>query len=147
MRKGCGYVIVAKERGPLREAMLRVKFRSLRNGWEVGEFSHQPLKWKHAHRFIVVRRPIPEDPQEAKQLKLFKDRKYVCHVFVTNLKTSPWRTYRFYNVRAATEKNNRELLYDYPLAKIPTQRWIANIAFFQLLLFAFNLVHWFKRIS
>ena len=144
--KGCGYVIVAKERGPLREAMLKAKFRSLRNGWEVGEFSYQPQKWKHPHRFIVVRRPIPEDPQEAKQLKLFKDRKYVYHVFVTNLKTSPWRTYRFYNLRAATEKNNRELLYDYPLAKIPTQSWTANVAFFQLLLFAFNIVHWFKRI-
>lgn len=145
--KGCGYVIVAKERGPLREAMLRAKFRSLRNGWEVGEFSYQPNKWENSHRFIVVRRPIPEDPQEAKQLKLFKDRKYVYHVFVTNLKTSPWRTYRFYSLRAATEKNNRELLYDYPLGKIPTQKWTANVAFFQLLLFAFNLVHWFKRIG
>lgn len=144
--KGCGYVIVAKERGPLRAAMFGAQFRSLRNGWEVGEFSYQPNKWKQPHRFIVVRRPIPEDPQEAKQLKLFKDRKYVYHVFVTNLKTSPWRTYRFYSLRAATEKNNRELLYDYPLGKIPTQKWTANVAFFQLLLFAFNLVHWFKRI-
>jgi len=144
--KGCGYVIVAKERGPLRQAMFGARFRSLRNGWEVGEFRYQPQKWKHPHRFIVVRRPIPEDPQEAKQLKLFKDRKYVYHVFVTNLKTSPWRTYRFYNLRAATEKNNRELLYDYPLGKIPTQSWTANVAFFQLLLFAFNIVHWFKRL-
>ena len=144
--RDCGYVIVAKERAPLRQAMFGAKFRALHNGWEVGEFGYQPQKWKRPHRFIVVRRPIPEDPQEAKQLKLFKDRKYVYHVFVTNLKTSPWRTYRFYSVRAATEKNNRELLYDYPLGKIPTQSWTANVVFFQLLLFAFNIVHWFKRI-
>jgi len=30
--------------------------------------------------------------------------------------------------------------------KIPTQTWTANVAFFQLLLFAYNLVHWFKRL-
>jgi hypothetical protein len=32
------------------------------------------------------------------------------------------------------------------LGKIPTQSWTANVAFFQLLLFAANLVHWFKRL-
>ena len=44
------------------------------------------------------------------------------------------------------EKNIRELLYDYPLGKIPTDDWIANVAFFQMSLFAFNIVHWFKRL-
>jgi len=94
----------------------------------------------------VVRRPIPEDPEEAKQLTLFKDRRYAYHVFVTNLDLDAWRVYLFYNGRANIEKNNREFLYDYPLAKIPTQSWTANVAFFQLLLFAANLVHWFKRL-
>ena len=98
------------------------------------------------HRFVVVRRPIPEDPQEAKQLTLFKDPKYVYHVFVTNLKMSPWRVYLFYNPRATIEKNNREFLYDYPLGKIPSNSWKANVAFFQLLLFAADIVHWFKRL-
>jgi hypothetical protein len=32
------------------------------------------------------------------------------------------------------------------LAKIPTAEWLPNVAFFQLLLFAFNLVHYFKRL-
>jgi hypothetical protein len=96
---------------------------------------------------VVVRRPIPEDPIEAKQLTLFKDKKYIYHVFVTNLTTTPWRVYLFYNPRAVIEKNNREFLYDYPLAKIPTDTWTANVAFFQLLLFAANIVHWFKRLS
>ena len=61
--------------------------------------------------------PPPEDPQEAKQLTLFKDPKYVYHIFVTNLKMSPWRVYLFYNPRATIEKNNREFLYDYPLTR------------------------------
>jgi len=92
-----------------------------------------------------VRRPIPQDPVEAQQLTLFKDRKYAYHVLVTNLKTHPWRVWRFYAQRATIEKNIRELLYDYPLGKIPTEDWVANVAFFQILLFAYNLVHWFKR--
>ena len=95
---------------------------------------------------MVVRRPIPEDPVEAKQLKLIKDKKYVYHVFVTNLKTSAWRVYLFYSLRANIEKHIRELVYDYPLAKIPTGDWTANVAFFQTVLLACNLVHWFKRL-
>jgi hypothetical protein len=32
------------------------------------------------------------------------------------------------------------------LGKIPTEDWVANVAFFQILLFAYNIVHWFKRL-
>ena len=143
---GCGYVIVAKEYSTIKAAARRTEFTVLQHGWEYGEFRYQPQNWKQPHRFIVVRRPIPEDPQEAKQLTLFKDRRYAYHVFVTNLEMDAWRVYLFYNGRANIEKNNREFLYDYPLGKIPTQSWTANVAFFQLLLFAADLVHWFKRL-
>ena len=143
---GCGYVIVAKEYPTIKAAAQRAEFTVLQHGWEYGEFRYQPQNWKQPHRFIVVRRPIPEDPQEAKQLTLFKDRRYAYHVFVTNLEMDAWRVYLFYNGRANIEKNNREFLYDYPLGKIPTQSWTANVAFFQILLFAADLVHWFKRL-
>lgn len=144
---GCGYVIVAKEYPSIKAKAQRCRFHKLNNGWEAGEFKdniHQ--KWDSPHRFIVVRRPIPEDPQEAKQLTLFKDTRYIYHVFVTNLEMSAWRVYLFYNPRATIEKNNREFLYDYPLGKIPSNSWKANVAFFQLLLFSANIVHWFKRL-
>jgi hypothetical protein len=32
------------------------------------------------------------------------------------------------------------------LGKIPTDDWVANVAFFQMLLLAFNIIHWFKRL-
>lgn len=140
-----GYVIVAKGYKPIKAKAQNCKFTRLQNGWEVGEFWFQPPKWKRRHRFVVVRRRIPQDPVEAQQLTLFKDAKYAYHVFVTNLRTSAWRVYRFYSLRARIEKHIRELVYDYPLAKIPTQDWIPNVAFFQLLLFAFDIVHYFKR--
>jgi hypothetical protein len=33
----------------------------------------------------------------------------------------------------------------FSLKKIPTHEWVANVGFLQLLLLAYNLVHWFKR--
>ena len=143
---GCGYAIVAKQYSTIKARAREGRFRKLAQGWETGAFRYQPLHWQHPHRFIVVRRPIPQDPVEAQQLTLFKDRKYAYHVLVTNLRTHPWRVWRFYAQRATIEKNIRELLYDYPLGKIPTEDWVANVAFFQILLFAYNLVHWFKRL-
>jgi hypothetical protein len=143
---GVGYAIVAKEYSTIKAKARTRTFKALGNGWEVAEFKYQPNHWKHPHRFIVVRRPIPDDPIDAKQLTLFKDRKYAYHVIVTNIKVHPWRIWQFYAKRATIEKNIRELLYDYPLGKIPTEDWLANVAFFQLLLFAFDIVHWFKRL-
>ena len=54
-----------------------------------------------------------------------------------------WRTY---NARANVEKSIRELLNYFSLNKSPTQEWVANVAFLQLLLFAYDIVHWFKRL-
>lgn len=146
--EGYGYVIVAraKKRDPLTCKAQSCRFTRLQNGWEVGELWYQPHRWKKRHRYVVVRRPIPEDPVEAGQLTLFKDVKYAYHIFVTNLKMRAWRVYLFYSPRARIEKHIRELAYDYPLAKIPTQDWIPNVAFFQLLLLAFDIVHYFKRL-
>ncbi len=143
---GCGYTIVAREYPTIKSRARECRFRKLGNGFEVGEFQYKPLKWEHSHRFVVVRRAIPEDPVEAQQLTLFKDRRYAYHVVVTNLKSHPWRVWRFYSKRATIEKDIRELLYDYSLGKIPTEDWVANVAFFQMLLFAYNIVHWFKRL-
>ncbi|MDI6739717.1 MAG: IS1380 family transposase [Candidatus Edwardsbacteria bacterium] len=143
---GCGYAVVAREYSTIKAKAYACRFTKLGHGWETGEFRYPPSRWKEPHRFIVVRRPIPEDPVEAKQLTLFKDRKYAYHVIVTNLTMDPWRVWQFYAKRATVEKNIRELFYDYPLGKIPTEDWTANVAFFQISLLAYNLVHWFKRL-
>lgn len=65
---------------------------------------------------------------------------------MTNLKLPPWRVWRFYVGRPRVEKTIRELLYDLPMSQIPTAQWLANVAFFQTLMLAYNLVHWFKRL-
>ncbi len=144
--KGCGYVVVAKQYRTIRRRAQARRFQKLRHGWETAEFSYRAHGWPKARRFVVVRRPIPEDPEEAAQLTLFRDRRYTYEVLVTNLTLSAWRVWRSYAPRATVEKIIRELLYDLPLNQIPTSRWVANVAFFHTMMLAYNLVHWFKRL-
>jgi hypothetical protein len=94
----------------------------------------------------MVRRPLPEDPEEAQQLRLLKVGRFAYAAFVTNLELQSWMIWRTYQARANVEKSVRELLQYFSLNKIPTQSWVANVAFLQLLLLAYNLVHWFKRL-
>jgi len=145
-KQGMGYVIVAREYRGIKRHAQSARFRKLHFGWEVGEFHYTPTHWKKPHRFVVIRRPVAEDPEEAKQLKLFTFKKYAYTVLATNLKLDPWRVWRFYSPRAIIEKNIRELLYDLPMGKIPTADWTANVTFFQMVLLAFNIAHWFKRL-
>jgi hypothetical protein len=143
---GCGYIIVCRKANSYLPMAERAGFKEMKFGWAVAEFHFKPQKWKEEHRFIMIRRPLPEDPEEAKQLTLFKRGRYSYSAFVTNLELQPWMIWRTYNGRANVEKSIRELLSSFSLNKIPTQEWVANVAFLQLLLFAYDIVHWFKRL-
>jgi len=143
---GCGFTIVSRSYEAYHRLAEKSGFKDLRFGWGFAEFRHRPQKWSKEQRFIVIRRPLPVDPEQAQQLTLFKDAKYSYSVLVSNLGLSPWRTWTDYVGRANIEKSIRELLNDLALNKIPTQSWTANVAFLQLLLLAYNLMHWFKRL-
>ena len=143
---GCGYTIVcrkAKSYLPLAE---RAGFQKMAFGWAVAEFRFRPRGGATEPRFVMVRRPLPENPEEAQQLTLFKLGRYAYSAFVTNLELQPWMIWKTYQGRANVEKSIRELLNYFSLNKIPSHEWLANVAFLQLLLFAYNLVHWFKRL-
>ena len=105
---------------------------------------YQPTRWKKEYRFIAIRCLIPEDPTE--QLTLFSMGKYSYQVIVTNMKLNPLNTCRFYNGRASVELIIKELKGNYPLGKIQTKHFAANEAYFQTLLFSYNLINWFKRL-
>ncbi len=106
---------------------------------------YQPTRWEKEYRFVLVRRPIPEDPTE--QLTLFSIGKYSCQVIMTKMKLTPLNTWRFCNGRAAVGLIIKELKGDYPLGKIPTKYFTANEAYFHTLLFSHNLINWFKRLG
>jgi hypothetical protein len=138
------FVIVAKLTAPIKREISTLSYQVHSSGLETAEFMYQPTRWKKEYRFVVVRRPIPEDPTE--QLTLFSMGKYSYQVLVTNMKLTPLNTWRFYNGRAAVELIIKELKGNYPLGKIPTKHFAANEAYFHTLLFSYNLINWFKRL-
>ena len=149
--EGIGYTIEVQITNPMKSRFQIIKYSSYKEGWEVGEFYYLPTstryKWKRMHRFVVERRPLPEDPEEKTQLKLFEMKGYGYRVVITNLPLKPRHVWNFHNQRArGSELNIRELKYNYPLSKVPTQSYTANIAYLQILTFAFNIVNWFKRL-
>jgi hypothetical protein len=83
-RWGC--VIVAKPYPTIRRRGLSARFEKLGGGWAAGEFSPQAHGWPKARRFVVVRRPVPEDPQAAAQWRRLTHRRSACPVLVANLK-------------------------------------------------------------
>ena len=138
------FTVVARMTMPVKRKLSALTYKTYTSGTETSEFIYQPIKWKKAYRFIVIRRPIPEEPSE--QLTLFSLGKYSYQVIVTNLRINPLNVWKFYNARAGIELIIKELKGDYPLAKIPTGYFAANDAYFHLQLFAYNLVNWFKRL-
>lgn len=139
-----GFVIIARLTAPIKRKLAHLRYVSPSRGIEVAEFRYQPTRWPHPYRFVVVRRPQPDEPTE--QLTLFKLGKYHYQVLVTNLPLQPLNLWRFYNDRAGVELLIKQLKGDYALGSIPTRHFFANETYFHLLLLAYNLVNWFKRL-
>lgn len=136
------YAIVARLTGPLKNRLPGLRYRRVSPGVWAAEFRYCPQGWPGPRRFVVIRRPVPEEPSA--QLHLFQMGGYSYQVLVTNLSLTPLNLWRFYNQRARAELIIRELKDAYALGKIPTKDFPANEAFFQLVLLAYNLLNWFK---
>jgi hypothetical protein len=143
-QEGIGYAIVAKMTRPIRKKIGSLRYNRFKKNWGSAEFLYKPFQWKKSHRFVVIRRPLPE--MDSEQLTLFTLKRYTYQVFVTNLPLRAEEIWHFYRPRAAIEVTIRELKESHALAKIPTNSFQANQFYFHLLLFAYNLVNWFKRL-
>lgn len=138
------FVIVARLTAPIKRKLPHLRYVSPSRGVEVAEFRYQPTRWPHPYRFVVIRRPQAEEPTT--QLTLFKLGRYHDQVLVTNLPLRPLNLWRFYNDRAGVELLIKQLNGDYAVGSIPTRHFFANETSFHLLLLAYNLVNWFKRL-
>src|SRR5437016_4219383 len=138
------YAIVARLTRPLKNRLSGLRYRRVSSGVWAGEFRYCPQGWPGPRRFVVIRRPVPEEPSA--QLHLFQMGGYSYQLLVTNLALTPLHLWRFYNQRARAELIIRELKDAYALGKIPTKDFAANEAFFQIVLLAYNLLNWFKRL-
>jgi len=142
--KGAFYAIVARLTRPLKNRLPGLWYRRVSSGVWAAQFWYCPQGWPGPRRFVVIRRPVPEEPSA--QLHLFQMGGYSYQLFVTNLTLTPLHLWRFYNQRARAELIIRELKDAYALGKIPTKDFLANEAFFQIVLLAYNLLNWFKRL-
>jgi len=138
------YAIVARLTRPLKSRLSGLRYRRVSPGVWAGEFQYCPQGWPGPRRFVVIRRPVPEEPSA--QLTLFQMGGYSYEALVTHLTLQPLNLWRFYNQRARAELIIRELKYAYALGKIPTNDFWANEAFFRITLLAYNLLDWFKRL-
>lgn len=138
------YTVVARLTKPLQARMAGARYHPWKGGIAFAEFSYEPLGWPGPRRVIAIRRPIPEEPSW--QLHLFQLGKYLYQAIVTDLDLTPLHVWRFYNDRAEVELVIRELKDAYALGKIPSRRWEVNEAYFQLVIFAYNLLNWFRRL-
>ena len=146
--QGIGYAIVADMTQPVKERIQTLRYRTFHKtgGWQAARFTYQPSKWNKPHQFYVIRRPKPEDENQQMQRTLWQYKDYYYHTLVSNLPLSAPAMWRFYTKRCRGELDIRELKESFPLSKIPTNSFSANQAYFHLILLAYDLISWFKRL-
>lgn len=112
--------------------------------YEYNECVYQPQDWERPCRFVVMR--IREDQRGTRQLKLLESENYLYRVFVTNDKARPHRVIDHYDQRADVENLIGEAQREGVLA-IPSKRFQAHHAFFQVVMLAYNLWRWMKLLA
>jgi hypothetical protein len=138
------YVMGARVTAPVKHRLSGLRYQRVGHDLWTAEFRYCPQGWQRSARFVVIRRPVPVEPSA--QLHLFKMEGYTYQVLVTNLRWAPLTVWRFYNDRSRAELIIRELKAAYALNKIPMQDFGGTEAFFQLVLLAYDLLSWFKRL-
>lgn len=138
------FTIVAKQTQPIKRIIYGLKYHKFDVDFEEAEFEYAPMRWSKARRFIVVRQRVQEKPSE--QMSFLPEERWRYQVIVTNLGTRPRAVWRFYNGRANVENVIKELKLSLNLEKIPTGSFTANRAHFQLVMLAYNLLNWMRRL-
>ena len=109
---------------------------------EYNECVYQPLGWEQPCRFVAMR--IRKDKRGDRQLKLVEN--YVYRVFATNERARPQKVIEDYDQRADVENLIGEAQREGVLA-IPSKRFQAHHAFFQVVMLAYNLWRWMKLLA
>ncbi len=112
--------------------------------YEYNECVYQPMGWDQPCRFVVMR--IREDQRGDRQLKLLESENYLYRMFVTNEKGKPHRVIDNYDQRANVENLIGEAQREGVLA-IPSKRFQAHHAYFQIVMLAYNLWRWMKLLA
>jgi hypothetical protein len=113
---------------------------------EYNECWYKPTGWPVACRFVSMRIPGKKSDKADTQIELLQDGGYVHRVFVTNHPGKPHQAIDEYDKRADCENQIGEVKRE-GLSAIPTQRFLSNYAYFQIVLLAYNLWRSFKMVA
>jgi hypothetical protein len=146
-KRNCQFIVVARKTARLVEelkaAMWKPSPRTDADGQ--GEFVYQPDGWRQAYRFLALRyekEPEPGEPDQPEQYQLFDTPEYTYRVFVTNMDGPLDALVGFYRGRATAENLIKEANNDAGLAAHPSNRWMMNANWFQIVMLAYNLNCW-----
>ena len=108
------------------------------------EFFYRPEGWKKPYRFLAMRYRKESEEKEVEQYQLFATPEYTYRVFVTDMNDRLHILVEFYNQRASAENLIKEANNDAGLAAHPSNRWIMNANWFQIVMLAYNLNCWLQ---
>ena len=147
-KRGCGFIVVARKTARLLEQLDAAEWkRSPRTDADQEcEFLYPPEGWGKAYRFLALRyaKAKKGGTESPEQYQLFDTPEYIYRVFVTNLKGAVWELVTFYNGRAGAENLIKEANNDAGLAAHPSNRWMMNCNWFQIVMLAYNLNCWLQ---
>jgi hypothetical protein len=105
---------------------------------------YQPIGWKRACRFVVMR--IPKKREHGEQSELFAEALYTSRIFCTTLGGKAHEVIETYDKRADVENLLGEAKRE-GLAAIPSGKFKNNYAFFQAVMMAYNIWRYFKMLA
>ncbi|MBI3260460.1 MAG: IS1380 family transposase [Ignavibacteriae bacterium] len=140
------YIIVPIQTWVQNKIMGIRNWRGIGYGVEVGEFEFI-LNRVITIRMAVIRQKVKVGESPKKQLKLLhvEGVLYDYQVIATNSNLSPEDVWRFYNKRACCENFIKEGIYGFGLDKVVSHSYAGNSAWFEVLMFAYNLMNFFKE--
>ena len=109
---------------------------------EYNECYYQPMGWKQSCRFVVMR--ILNKAEEGQSL--FPETEYTYRAFVTNRTRKPHNVIVEYDKRADVENSIKEAQEEGIMA-IPSKKFLANCAFFQIAMLSYDIWRWIKFID
>jgi hypothetical protein len=111
---------------------------------EYNECQYHPKGWAQPCRFVAMR--IHQERRGNRQLRLLDKGPYLYRVFATNHRGRPHQVIAQYDQRAVAEALVAEAQREGLLA-IPSKRFQAHHAFFQIVMLAYNLWRWMKWLA
>jgi hypothetical protein len=140
------YAIVVKLYPWIQIELVGLKYRDIGGGLSVAEMQYRGIGWKEPRRMVVIREE-QRNRRAKKQLTLLELMGYSYQVIVTKIEDMlPEEVWRFYNGRANVENMIKEGILSYSLDVNISHFYGANVAHFQLVMLAYNLMNLFKEL-